>query len=163
MKLSRAVVSGVLGAVLVYVIVRVAGALASEPSDLCTLLGSSLTGTDNMWTWLLGATAQLVLGIVASLVYASIFEWVTQRAGAPIGLLVALVHVVVAGIGTGFLPAGRLIEAGLAPPGAFMEYRGIAVASAFVIAHLAFGMIIGALYGRPRQKIRTPRTVWREA
>lgn len=163
MKFSRVVLAGVIGAVLVYAMVRVAGALTSMPADLCELLGSSITSTVSVWAWLLGGVAQLVLGIVASFVYASIFEWVTQRAGAPIGLIVSLAHAVVAGVSIGFLPAGRLIGAGLAPPGAFMEYRGSVVVVAFVVAHLAFGTTIGALYGRPRHEISTRRTVWREA
>lgn len=163
MKLSRVVLAGVIGAVLVYAIVRVAGALTSMPADLCELLGSSITSTDSVWTWLLGGVVRLALGIVASFVYACIFEWVTQRAGAAIGLIVGFAHVVVAGVAIGFLPAGRLIDAGLAPPGAFMEYRGIAVVVAFVVAHLAFGVTIGALYGRPRHEISTRRTIWREA
>ena len=163
MKFSRVVIAGVLGAVLVYAIVRVTGALTSMPADLCELLGSSITAADSVWTWLLGGVVQLALGIVSSFVYAAIFEWVTQRAGAAVGLLVGIAHVVVAGVATGFLPAGRLIEAGLAPPGAFMEYRGILVVVAFAVAHLAFGMTVGALYGRPLHKINARRTVWREA
>jgi hypothetical protein len=162
-KVSRAILPGVVGAVLVYAIVRLAGVLANSPSDLCQLLGSSVTAAGGLWAWLLGAVAQLVLGIVASLVYAAIFEWVTQRAGALIGVLIAIAHAVAAGLAIGFLPAGRLIAAGVAPPGAFMEYRGIALVSAFVIAHLAFGMLIGAMYGRPRHAAATPTVVWREA
>ena len=163
MKISRVILSGVLGAVLVYAVVRLTGAFASVPSDLCQLLGSSITGAGSAWTWLLGAVGQLVLGVVASIVYAAIFESVTQRAGALIGLLVGLAHVALAGLAIGFLPSRRLLEAGVAPPGAFMEYRGVAIMVAFAIAHLAFGLLIGALYGRPRHVVTVRAVVWREA
>jgi len=162
MKFSRALLSGLLGAMLVYVIVLVAGALAGSHADLCGLLGSSVTGAADSWTWLLGALGQLALGVVVAIVYGAIFEWVTQRAGAAVGFIIALAHAIVAGLAVGFLPAGHLIEANIAPPGAFMEYRGTAVVGAFVIAHLVFGTIVGTLYGRPRHTVATRVIVWRQ-
>jgi hypothetical protein len=67
---------------------------------------------------------------------------------------------VVAGIATGFLPARQLIDAGIDPPGAFLEYRGVVVVAAFVLAHVLFGTLIGALYGRVRHTIVAQRGVW---
>jgi hypothetical protein len=160
MRIRRAVLAGLLGAAIVYVIVWSAGRLARQPADLCLLLGGSVTADDGAATWMLGAIGQLVIGMIAALVYAAIFEWVTQRAGAIVGLVVALGHVVVAGIATGFLPARQLIDAGIDPPGAFLEYRGVVVVAAFVLAHVLFGTLIGALYGRVRHTIVAQRGVW---
>jgi len=144
------------------VIVRLGGRLAGHDADLCALLGASIAAHRGIWPWLLGAALQLVIGIVVAIVYAAIFEWVTRRAGGVVGFIVGLGHTVIAGLAVGFLPAARLIEAATAPPGAFMEYRGPLVVVAFMIAHLAFGIIIGFLYGRPRHALIAPPVVWHE-
>jgi hypothetical protein len=78
------------------------------------------------------------------------------------GIVVALGHVVIAGLAVGFLPATGLIAADITPPGAFMEYRGGYVVLAFVLAHLAFGAIVGALYGVPRLDVPTSIVAWRD-
>lgn len=162
MKPARAIAAGILGTVVVIVVVRVGGLVAGYDADLCALLGASILEDRGIWPWLLGAALQLVIGVVAAIVYAVIFERVTRRAGGIVGFIVALGHAVIAGLAIGFLPAARLIQASTAPPGAFMEYRGVIVVAAFVIAHLAFGTIVGLLYGRPRHALIAPRVVWHE-
>lgn len=162
MKFGRAIVAGVIGAVLVYAVVYLAGLTSGTHADLCLLLGASITGASSVPSWLIGAIGQLLVAVVAALVYAAIFEWVTRRAGALVGFVVGLAHVVCAGIATGFLPAQRLIDANLGVPGAFLEYRGLIVLIAFVVAHLLFGTLAGAMYGRPRHAVVDPKVVWRE-
>lgn len=162
MKLVRAVVLGVVGTVLVYLIVLAAGALSSNNADLCLLTGASLTGLLGGWSWLIGAVGQLIVAIIAAIVYAAIFEWVTRRAGAVVGFIIALGHVVVAGIAVGFIPASRLIAADIVPPGAFMEYRGLLVVTGFIVAHLVFGILVGTAYGRTRHRPGVPAVVWRD-
>jgi len=162
MKIPRAVAAGVLGTVVVIAVVWLGGLASRQDADICALLGASVTEVRDAWTWVLGLALQLVIGIVAAIVYAAIFEWVTRRAGVLVGFIVAVGHAVIAGLAVGFLPAARLIEAATTPPGAFMEYRGPLVVVAFVIAHLAFGTIIGLLYGRPRHAVVARRVVWHE-
>jgi hypothetical protein len=111
---------------------------------------------------MLGLIAQLFVAIVAALVYAAIFEWVVRRAGAVMGFLIALVHVVVAGIGVGFLPVSGMLDAGISPPGAFLEYRGWWAIGTFVLAHLAFGVIVGIVYGEPLHSVETMRGTWKD-
>jgi hypothetical protein len=152
----------VLGAVLVWVIVLAATMIVGDTCDLCLVLGASITGSADMWSWLLGAFGQLLVGAMAGVVYAAVFEWATRRAGALVGFIVGLAHVTVAGIATGFLPAERLFAASLQPPGAFFEYRGLVALIAFIIAHLAFGVSVGAMYGRVRHAVTNPRLVWRD-
>lgn len=162
MKLTRAIGAGLIGAVLVWVIVLVGGMISKNHADLCLLLGASITGSADAASWITGAVGQLVLGAVSGVVYAAIFEWVTRRAGAVVGFVVGLAHVVVAGIATGFLPAQRLLDASIQPPAAFLEYRGLAALIAFIIAHLAFGTFVGAVYGRVLHGVARSRTIWRE-
>ena len=162
MKLTRAVLSGLIGAVMVWIIVFVAGMIARTDSDLCVLSGASITGTATTWSWIAGAISQLILGAIASVVYAAIFEWVTRRAGATVGFVIGLAHAVVAGIGIGFLPAQQLITASVQPPAAFLEYRGWIPVIGFIVAHVAFGTLVGAMYGRVRHAVADVRLVWRD-
>lgn len=162
MKLTRAIVAGLIGAVIVWIIVLVGGMISKRHADLCLLLGASITGSADVASWIAGAVGQLVLGAVSGIVYAAIFEWVTRRAGAVTGFVVGLAHVVVAGIATGFLPAQRLLDASIQPPAAFLEYRGLAALIAFIVAHLVFGTFVGAVYGRVLHAVVPSLAVWRD-
>lgn len=162
MKFGRAIVAGILGGIVVVVALIVVGWLAGTSADLCRLGGVVLTGRRDALGWLAGAVAQLVIAIIAAIVYAAIFELVTRRAGPLIGLAVAVPHVVVAGLAMGFIPVSRLIDAGIGPPGAFMEYRGPWVIVTFVLAHLAFGALVGRLYGSTRHSPDRASYRWAE-
>jgi hypothetical protein len=162
MKVWRAIGAGLAGGVLVIVIVRAFAWASGAHADLCLLLGSALTGDTDSTAWIVGGVGQLVIAAVAAIIYAAIFEWVTNRAGAVIGVLIAIPHVVVAGLSIGFLPGARLLDAGITPPGAFMAYRGAVVLVGFVFAHLVFGAVMGLSYGRTRHVIRAAGPVWRE-
>jgi hypothetical protein len=162
MKVVRAIVVGVIGAAIVYLIVLLGGLLSGHEADLCLVLGASITAAGGVLAWLAGAVTQLVIAAITALVYAAVFEWVTRRAGAVVGVMVGVAHVVFAGIAVGFLPGERLINASIPPPGAFMEYRGLLVIAAFCAAHLVFGTFVGALYGRPVHRIDWRAATWHE-
>lgn len=155
MKNARVFVAAIAGVVLVLAAVYVAGWLTGSDGDLCALSGVILTGREDALGWIAGAGAQIIVAVISGYVYAAIFEWVTRRAGLLIGLAIGIAHAIVAGLGVGFLPAARLIEAGIAPPGAFMEYRGAWVVATFVLAHIAFGALMGTWYGAT---VHTPPT-----
>jgi hypothetical protein len=140
---------------------EVAGLLTGANADLFALGGVILTGRRDAIGWLTGAAAQLIIAAIAGVVYAVIFEIVTRRAGALIGFAIAVPHAVVAGLAIGFIPVSRLIDAGIGPPGAFMEYRGAWVVATFVLAHLAFGTLMGSLYGTAQHAPHTTRQ-WRD-
>lgn len=162
MKLWRAIVVGLGAGVLAIVVIRLAGWLAGSDGDLCALVGVAVTGRTDTTSWLIGCAVQLGVAIVAAIVYAGIFEWVTRRAGALVGLVVAVPHVVIAGLSVGFLPGVRLFDAGVLPPGAFLEYRGIIALCGFIAAHLLFGVVVGQLYGRTRHAVPASSPSWRE-
>lgn len=161
-RVGRAVAAGIAGGILVVAAVRIAGWLVASDADLCTLGGAVLLGRTDAIGWLVGAAAQLLIAIVAALVYALVFECVTRRAGALIGLAIAVPHVVIAGLAVGFVPAARMLDLGMGPPGAFLEYRGGWVIATFVLAHLAFGTIVGAWYGTTRHSDGRERRQWRD-
>jgi hypothetical protein len=162
MRLGRAIGAGIVGGIIVVAAIGVAGWITRANADLCRLGGVILTGRMDAVGWLAGAVVQLVIAIIAAIIYAAIFEWVTRRSGPLIGLAIAVPHVIVAGLAIGFVPAWRLIEAGIGPPGAFMEYRGPWVLMTFVLAHLVFGALVGKLYGRAQHAPATASYRWRE-
>jgi hypothetical protein len=140
--------------------VALAGGLTGSDGDLTALAAAAATGRTGDAVWLAGCAAELVVGAVAGLVYAVIFEWVTRRGGALVGLAVAIPHLVVAGFAVGFLPGTRVITAGVMPPGAFLEYWGGWVVAAFIAAHLIFGVVVGAIYGKPGTSGAGAGVVW---
>lgn len=162
MKVGRAIGAGIVGGIVVVTAVWVAGWLTGASADLCALGGVVLTGRRDAIGWLTGAAAQLIIAAIAGLVYATIFELVTRRAGPLIGFAIGVPHAIVAGLAMGFVPVARLIEDGVGPPGAFMEYRGAWVVATFVLAHIAFGVLVGGLYGTVRHPPTTARHQWRD-
>jgi hypothetical protein len=162
MKLWRAVGIGVLGDAIVMAVVWLGGRMGGTSADLAGLTAACATGRADGSAWLLGLVLQLVLGACAALVYAALFEWLFERAGAWLGLAVAVPHAVIAGLIVGFLPADRLMAAGVMPPGAFYEFRGGWCIVAFVVAHLAFGWLVGAAYGATRHAVRGAPRTWFE-
>jgi hypothetical protein len=162
MKLLRTLVIGLLGAVLAVGVERAAGLIAGRDADLCVLVGAVLTGRATAGTTILGCIGQLIVAVISAFVYAFIFEHVTRRAGAVIGFIIGLGHVVIAGLMVGFMPGERLMAAGVLPPGAFMEYRGSIVLVGFLLAHAAFGTFVGATYGETTHAASPPAPRWRE-
>jgi hypothetical protein len=162
MKLGRTLLIGVLGTLLAVGIERLAGIIAGRDADLCLLVGAVLSGTVTTGAIALGCVAQLVVAVVSAYIYAFIFEFVTRRAGAVIGFLIGIGHVVIAGLVVGFMPGERLLAADVMPPGAFMEYRGAIVLAGFLLAHLVFGTFVGATYGTVLHSASPPSPRWRE-
>jgi len=162
MKPGRTLLIGVVGALLAVGIERLAGLVAGRDADLCLLVGALLTRSVTLSAILLGCASQLVVAIVSAYIYAFIFEYVTRRAGALVGFIIGLGHVVVAGLVVGLMPGDRLMDAGVMPPGAFMEYRGAVVLIGFLLAHLAFGTFVGATYGAPVHRASAPKPRWVE-
>ncbi len=163
MKVRRALFSGVIGSVLVLILVWMGGRLGDADADLAALTAAVLFRNAAGAAWVGGFVAQLIVGAIAGVVYCGIFELVTERAGAWIGLAVAIPHAIIAGLAVGFLPAHRMLDAGVAPPGAFYEFRGAWCIAAFVLAHLAFGCSIGAMYGQTTHTYARVRRHWAEA
>lgn len=162
MKRSRAIVAGIAGGIVVVGTVGLVGWLTGADGDFCTLGGVILTGREDALGWIAGAVAQLVIASIAGLVYAAIFERVTKRAGAIIGLAIGVPHAVLAGLAVGVIPVSRLIDAGIAPPGAFMEYRGVWMIVTFVLAHITFGVLMGWLYGSTHRGPFDARYRWQD-
>ncbi len=163
MKLSRALSLGVAGSGLILIVLWIGGQIAGTEADLCTVTAALLFGDTGPAAWVGALGIQLLLGGIAAVVYAGFFEYVAERAGALLGLAVAVPHVLFAGLVVGFLPASPMIDVGVMPPGAFYEYRGLWCIAAFIIGHLAFGLLAGMGYGATRHAYPKGRRLWAES
>jgi hypothetical protein len=99
-------------------------------------------------TWVIGLVIHLMISALIALIYAWGFERVTHRAGVLIGLGFAVIHVVIAGVVMAIIPAMHpMIPEQMPAPGAFMTNMGGTFVALFVIEHLLYGAIVGAMYG----------------
>jgi hypothetical protein len=104
--------------------------------------------------WIIGFGVHMMLSIFFALIYAWAFENVTHRAGPLVGLGFASVHIILAGIAMAMIPAvhPRIPEMMMAP-GAFMSGMGAMGVGLFVLEHLMYGGIVGAMYGPVRRPV----------
>ena len=111
------------------------------------MLGTMMVAP-GLTAWLLGFMMHLVISALIALVYAWGFEHVTHRAGLAVGLGFAVIHVVIAGMVMAMIPAIHpMIPEQMPAPGAFLTNMGAAFTALFVIEHLLYGAIVGAVYG----------------
>ncbi len=125
--------------------------------DLPFLLGTAVTA-DRVRAKLAGYALHFVFGLLFALAYWLLFE-VVGHAGVLLGGLVGVVHGLFAGtalvnvilpavhprMGTGFTAAGEapLLE----PPGFLLVNYGRQTPVATLVAHVAYGAIVGWLIG----------------
>jgi len=130
------------------VIVRMAGLNVNFPN----LLGSTIVAEPGMARWTVGFALHLLIGAVAGLVYAAGFEYGVQRSGALVGAGFGVAHGLMAGLFMSAIPAmNPLIPDTLSAPGVFLEsiHFGPVV---FILLHVAFGAVMGAVYGPTVQR-----------
>jgi hypothetical protein len=129
---------------IVFALGRVVGLQAN--SEL--MLGTLVVGRSATLAWLTGAAISVVTFAVVGLLYAAGFEYLTRGAGPVAGAGLALVHTAVSGVALAAMPAVHpSIRAQMAlEPGIFKRNYGALDTSAFVLLHLAFGALFGAVY-----------------
>jgi hypothetical protein len=148
-----AIVGGLAGTVVLTTILRAASELGLTRMDIPFLLGTAVT-TDRVRAKAIGYLLHFVFGLLFALAYYVIFI-VIDRSGFLLGAGFGLVHALFAGsalvnillpavhprMGTGFDAAGSapLLE----PPGFLLLNYGRQTALATVLAHIAYGAIVG--------------------
>jgi hypothetical protein len=149
-----ALVGGVVGTIVLTTTLRAASELGLTRMDLPFLLGTAVT-PDRARAKLIGYALHFVFGLVFALGYWAVFA-ATGVSGVWIGALLGLVHALFAGtalvsvvlpvvhprMGTGFDAAGDapLLE----PPGFMLVNYGRQTQLAMIVAHIAYGAIVGA-------------------
>jgi hypothetical protein len=148
-----AIVGGVAGTVVLTTILRAASELGLTRMDIPFLLGTALTA-DRVRAKAIGYALHFVFGLLFALAYYAIFR-VIDRSGFLLGAGFGVVHALFAGtalvnillpavhprMGSGFDAAGTapLLE----PPGFLLLNYGRQTALATVLAHMAYGAIVG--------------------
>jgi len=147
MKTGRAIVAGLVGGLamtLLAWLVRLTGLQMNAEM----MLGSMVSSSPGLTTWLIGFVMHLVISALIALIYAWGFERVTHRAGSVVGLGFGVIHVVIAGIVMAMIPAIHpMIPESMPAPGAFMANMGGTFAALFAGEHLLYGSIVGTMYG----------------
>jgi hypothetical protein len=149
-----ALAGGLVGTIVLTTTLRAASELGLTRMDLPFLLGTAVT-SDRARAKLIGYALHFVFGLAFALVYWTVFA-ATGVSSVWLGALLGLVHALFAGtalvsvvlpvvhprMGTGFDAAGDapLLE----PPGFMLVNYGRQTQLAMIVAHIAYGAIVGA-------------------
>jgi hypothetical protein len=148
-----AIVGGLAGTLVLTTLLRAASELGLTRMDIPFLLGTAVTA-DRVRAKAFGYALHFVFGLVFALAYYAVFV-VIDRSGFLLGALFGLVHALFAGsalvnvllpvvhprMGTGFHAAGSAPT--LEPPGFLLLNYGSQTPLATIVAHVAYGSIVG--------------------
>lgn len=148
-----ALVGGLAGTIVLTTVLRAASELGLTRMDIPFLLGTAFT-EDRVRAKAVGYALHFVFGLLFALVYYAVFL-VIDESGFLLGGVLGLVHALFAGsalvnvllpvvhprMGTGFTAAGAapLLE----PPGFLLLNYGRRTPLATIVAHVAYGAIVG--------------------
>jgi hypothetical protein len=148
-----AIVGGLAGTVVLTTILRTASELGLTRMDIPFLLGTAMT-ENRVHAKAIGYALHFVFGLLFALAYYAIFLAI-DRSGFLLGAGLGLLHALFAGtalvniilpamhprMGSGFDAAGStpLLE----PPGFLLLNYGRQTATATIVAHIAYGAIVG--------------------
>jgi hypothetical protein len=153
MSVSGALAGGFVGTLVLTTALRTANELGLTRVDLPFLLGTALTD-DRARAKALGYLLHLVAGEMFALIYYAIFSAV-DTSGWALGALLGLLHVIVSATALVniLLPAvhprmGSTLSAAdshplLEPPGFLLRNYGRGTPIATLLAHIAYGAIVG--------------------
>jgi hypothetical protein len=146
---------GFVGTVVLTTILAASHGLGLTRMNIPYLLGTIFTPNRDR-AKLIGVGVHFVNGWVFSLIYVAAFHsW--GHAAWWLGSLIGLVHALfVLAVGVSFLPAlhprmaneqyGPTVVRQLEPPGFLALHYGVRTPISVIVAHLAFGAILGAFY-----------------
>ena len=163
MNYGRAFGAGVLGGLVMTILMALGRMMGMTTMNLEMALGSMLTQNLGSATWLMGFIMHLIISGLIALLYAAGFEYVTHRSNWLLGASFGAIHTVIAGVVMGMMgnihplmappppPAGYLMA-----PGFFAANFGMMTALAFIMLHLIYGAIVGALYRVTAEHLHHP-------
>jgi hypothetical protein len=146
MHKSQAFWAGVTGALVMTIIMALAR-FGGMDFNLEMILGTWFGLDPGVGTWLFGLVVHLAIGGVIGLIYGAGFEYWLHRSRWSTGVGLSVIHLVIAGIIIGGLPAVHpLIPEVLMAPGPFLVNFGLSGVVAFIALHLIYGGIVGSMY-----------------
>ena len=120
--------------------------------SLESLLGSMFPSNEFLPAWFGGFILHLIVGAIAGLVYAFVFEVAVQRSGPVIGAGMGLAHGMLAGLFMSAIPAMNPLDPTItSAPGAFLSHMALGPLM-FLLLHCIFGAVVGTVYGPPLQR-----------
>lgn len=126
------------------------GVLVGLEAPAGMLLGGEAGASE---TVAVGFGLHLLFGAWLAHLYAEGFEAVIGCAGWCIGASFGLVHALAAGFAVGLLPALATSSPHAAAPGLFMAHQGLAGVCCFILLHLLYGAVVGAVYDVTRDSV----------
>ena len=160
MKAGQAFLAGAVGAAVMSLFLWMARTMMGIPANLETMMGT-MVADPSTTAWLIGFMIHLMLSGAIALRYAWGLENVTHRSGWLTGVSFSVIHIVIAGVFMGVIPMMHpRMPNPISPPGAFMANLGTMGIAAFVMLHVVYGAIVGAMYG-PVMHPRSHSTVGR--
>ena len=146
MNWGKAFIAGVIGGAVMSILLALARAMGM-PANLEVMQGTMLGLEPGATAWIVGFIMHLMISGLIALVYAAGFEYVTHRAGWLVGVAFSIVHVLIGGIVMGMVPAMHpLIPEQMPAPGYFMAGMGMMGVIGFIMEHMIYGAIVGAMY-----------------
>ncbi len=154
MNYGRAFLAGVIGGAVMSLLMFMGRMMGMTTMNLEMAIGSMITQTVGSTSWILGFVMHLMISGLIALIYAFGFENVTHKAGWLTGAGFGLIHLIIAGLVMGMMgsihplmvasqpvPEGRLLA-----PGFFAMNFGMMTTVAFIMLHIIYGAIVGAMY-----------------
>jgi hypothetical protein len=120
--------------------------------SLESVLGSMLPPNGTVSPWTGGFILHLVVGGMAGMAYAFMFEVALQRSGPLMGAGIGLAHGMFAGLLMSGIPAMNPLDPHTtSAPGAFLSNMTLGPVM-YLLLHCIYGATVGTLYGAPIQK-----------
>lgn len=145
MKAGKAFLAGVVGGAVMSVFLAMARAIGM-PARLEMMMGTMFM-PEGTAAFVVGLIMHLMISGLIALIYAWGFEHVTHRAGWTMGVAFSIIHIIIGGVFMGMMPMMHPRMPPMNPPGAFMANLGAMGVVAFVMLHMIYGAIVGAMYG----------------
>jgi hypothetical protein len=155
MDFGRAFFAGVVGGGAMSIILLLARLTGITAWNVEMTMGSLATRVVSPLSWWIGFLMHLVISGLIACLYACGFEYITRRATWRIGTQFAIIHMFLAGLGTLALGAVHpLMTPSLASapdnyllaPGLGAINFGVATFIVFILLHLLYGSVVGAMY-----------------
>lgn len=148
MNFWRAFLAGVVGGAIMTLLIAMARLLGMTTMDLELKLGSMISQEVNATSWVTGLVMHLIISGLIACIYAVGFEYVAHKASWLIGLGFAVIHTIIGGIFVGMMgQIHPLMPSDALPaPGPFAINFGTMTTVGFIVAHLIYGAIVGAMY-----------------
>jgi len=148
MNFGLGFLAGLIGGAAMTLILSIARQAGAGALDLELKIGSLVTKDLTSKAWMIGLAIHLLMSGLIGLLYALGFEYVTRKATWLIGVGFGLVHAIIGGLLLSTMrDLNPLMRGGLVrAPGAFASNLGRSSIVWFVMAHLIYGAIVGAVY-----------------